>query len=99
MAVYIPLSSPPLLAATFIIALGVALIPLSARHGIICIGTGSVIMGFIMLDDLPKGFEPPGDYNIWINRRSGSLDDSCGAEAAFEKGSIIADLAFGIAAE
>ncbi len=60
MAVYIPLSSPPLLAATFIIALGVALIPLSARHGIICIGTGSVIMGFIMLADLPKGFELQG---------------------------------------
>lgn len=56
----IPLSSPPLLAATFLIALGVALILLSARYGIICIGAGSIIMGLVILADLPKGFELQG---------------------------------------
>ncbi len=60
MIMSIPLSSPPLLAATFLIALGVALIPLSARYGIICIGAGSIIMGLVMLADLPKGFELQG---------------------------------------
>ena len=60
MAVSIPLSSPPLVAATFMIALGVALIPLSARHGIIFIGAGSIIMGLVILSDLPKGFELQG---------------------------------------
>lgn len=57
MEVSIPVSSPALLAATFLIALGVALLPLSAKHSIICIGAGSIIMGLVMLANLPRGFE------------------------------------------
>jgi hypothetical protein len=60
MSIPIPLFSTALLAAAFMIALGVALVPLSARLGIIFIGAGSIIMGLVVLADLPKGFELQG---------------------------------------
>lgn len=53
----IPVSSPALLAAAFMIALGVALLPLSVKYSIISIGAGSIVMGLVMLSDLPRGFE------------------------------------------
>ncbi len=60
MEVSIPVSSPSLLISTFMFALGIALLPLSARRSIICIGGGSIIMGLTMILDLPRDFAAQG---------------------------------------
>ncbi|HON36547.1 MAG TPA: hypothetical protein PLY52_09615 [Methanothrix sp.] len=43
-----------MLAAAFI-ALGFLIYPLTARVGVMSMGTGSVIMGMVVLIDLPNG--------------------------------------------
>ncbi len=57
MIISIPMFSLPLLAAAALIALGFIVYPFSARLGVLGIGAGSVIMGAVVLVDLPKGFE------------------------------------------
>jgi hypothetical protein len=57
MIISIPMFSPPLLVAALLIALGFIVYLFSARLGVLCIGAGSVIMGAVILADLPKGFE------------------------------------------
>ena len=51
----IPLFSAPLLLAAAFIALGFLIYPLSARVGVMSMGAGSVIMGMVVLIDLPNG--------------------------------------------
>ncbi|NMB85532.1 MAG: hypothetical protein A4E44_02303 [Methanosaeta sp. PtaB.Bin018] len=60
MIISIPLSSLPLLLAAALIALGFISYVFSARVGVLCIGAGSVIMGAVVLTQLPKGFELQG---------------------------------------
>jgi hypothetical protein len=51
----IPLFSTPLLIAAALIALGFITYLLSARIGVILMGAGSVIMGAVVILDLPNG--------------------------------------------
>jgi len=51
----IPLFSTPLLIAAALIALGFITYLLSARIGVILMGAGSVIMGAVVIFDLPNG--------------------------------------------
>ncbi len=51
----IPLFSTPLLIAAALIALGFITYLLSARIGVILMGAGSVIMGVVVIFDLPNG--------------------------------------------
>ena len=57
MILSIPLFSPPLLLAAALMAIGLLLYPFSARLAVAGIGAGSVIMGIVVLAQLPKGFE------------------------------------------
>jgi hypothetical protein len=59
MILSIPLFSIPLLIAAAFIGLGFMIYPFSARFGVVCIGAGSVIMGVVVLFDLPNslGFQ------------------------------------------
>jgi len=56
MDIAIPLFSTPLLIAAALIALGFLIYPLSARLGVVSIGAGTVIMGAVVILDLPNGF-------------------------------------------
>jgi hypothetical protein len=51
----IPLDSIPLLIAAALIGLGFLTYLLSARTGVILMGAGSVIMGAVVIIDLPNG--------------------------------------------
>ncbi|MCX6672587.1 MAG: hypothetical protein NTY37_02280 [Methanothrix sp.] len=51
----IPLFSTPLLIAAALIALGFITYLLSARLGVVLMGAGSVIMGVVVIFDLPNG--------------------------------------------
>ena len=51
----IPLFSTPLLISAALIALGFITYLLSARVGVILMGAGSVIMGAVVIFDLPNG--------------------------------------------
>ena len=55
MILSIPLDSVPLLIASAIIALGFLAYPFSARIGVVGIGAGTLIMGVVVLLDLPNG--------------------------------------------
>lgn len=55
MDISIPLFSAPLLLAAAFIALGFLIYPLTARVGVMSMGTGSVIMGMVVLVGLPNG--------------------------------------------
>jgi ABC-type uncharacterized transport system permease subunit len=55
MIISIPLFSPLLLIAAALIALGLLVTPLSHRLGVIGIGLGSVIMGAVVLAEVPRG--------------------------------------------
>jgi hypothetical protein len=55
MTISIPLASPLLLLAAVLIALGLLVTPLSHRLGVIGIGLGSVIMGAVILAEVPRG--------------------------------------------
>ncbi len=57
MILSIPLFSPPLLAAAALMAAGLLAYPFSARFSVAGIGAGSVIMGAVVLAELPAGFE------------------------------------------
>ncbi len=57
MIISIPLFSWPLLAAAGLIGLGLLAYPVTARVSVVFIGAGSVIMGAVVLNELPKGFE------------------------------------------
>jgi hypothetical protein len=52
----IPLNSLPLLIAAAFIALGFIIYVFSARLGVACIGAGSVIMGAVVVMELPSDF-------------------------------------------
>lgn len=56
MILSIPLDSVPLLIAAALIALGFLAYPFSARLGVIGIGAGSLVMGVVVLFNLPNGF-------------------------------------------
>jgi hypothetical protein len=60
MILHIPLFSPPLLVSAALIALGFIAYVISARVGVALIGAGSLIMGLVAINDLPKGFEAQG---------------------------------------
>ena len=51
----IPLFSMPLLVAAALIALGFLSYLFSARLGVVLIGAGSLIMGAVVIIDLPNG--------------------------------------------
>jgi hypothetical protein len=51
----IPLDSTPLLISAALIGLGFLTYLLSARIGVILMGAGSVIMGAVVIFDLPNG--------------------------------------------
>jgi hypothetical protein len=51
----IPLFSTPLLIAAALIALGFITYLISARLGVVLMGAGSVIMGSVVIFDLPNG--------------------------------------------
>ncbi len=53
----IPLFSTPLLIAAALIALGFITYLISARLGVILMGAGSVIMGAVVIFDLPNGMQ------------------------------------------
>ncbi len=59
MIINIPLFSPPLLVAAAFIALGMLFTPIYPRLGVIGIGSGSVIMGAVVLFTIPYGLEAP----------------------------------------
>jgi hypothetical protein len=56
----IPLFSTPLLIAAALIGLGFITYLLSARIGVILMGAGSVIMGAVVIFDLPNGMGVQG---------------------------------------
>ncbi len=56
----IPLFSTPLLIAAALVALGFIIYLISARLGVILIGAGSVIMGGVVIFDLPNGMGMQG---------------------------------------
>jgi hypothetical protein len=56
MILSIPLDSVPLLIAAALIALGFLAYPFSARLGVVGIGAGTLIMGLVVLLNLPNGF-------------------------------------------
>ncbi|OPY50143.1 MAG: hypothetical protein A4E49_02804 [Methanosaeta sp. PtaU1.Bin112] len=56
----IPLDSIPLLIAAALIALGFLTYLLSARTGVILMGAGSIIMGAVVILDLPNGMGVQG---------------------------------------
>ncbi len=60
MILHIPLSSPLLLVSAALIALGFIAYVISARVGVALIGAGSLIMGLVAINDLPRGFEVQG---------------------------------------
>ncbi len=60
MILSIPLDSMPLLIAAALIALGFLAYLFSARLGVIGIGAGSMIMGVVVLLDLPNGLAIQG---------------------------------------
>jgi len=60
MNISIPLFSMPLLISAFLVALGLAITPLSARLGVIGIGAGSVIAGAVAITSVPNGLGPQG---------------------------------------
>lgn len=74
MILSIPLDSVPLLIAAALIALGFLAYPFSARLGIIGIGAGTLIMGVVVILDLPNGlaipslviFGFPGLVGVWM---------------------------------
>jgi hypothetical protein len=51
----IPLDSIPLLIAAVLIGLGFLTYLISARTGVILMGAGSVVMGAVVIFDLPNG--------------------------------------------
>jgi len=55
MNISIPLFSMPLLVAAALIALGFLSYLLSARLGVVLMGAGSLIMGVVVILDLPNG--------------------------------------------
>ncbi len=59
MIISIPLFSPPLLVAAALIGLGILIAPIYPRLSVIGIGTGSVIMGAVVLFTIPNGLEIP----------------------------------------
>jgi hypothetical protein len=56
----IPLFSTPLLISAALIGLGFITYLLSARIGVILMGAGSVIMGAVVIFDLPNGMGVQG---------------------------------------
>ena len=60
MILSIPLFSTPLLIAAALIALGFLAYPLSARLGVVGLGAGTVLMGAVVIHDLPNGFALQG---------------------------------------
>ncbi len=59
MIINIPLFSPPLLVAAAFIGLGFLVSPIYPRLSVIGIGSGSVIMGAVVLLTIPHGLEAP----------------------------------------
>jgi len=55
----IPLFSTPLLIAAALIGLGFLAYVVSARIGVVLMGAGSVIMGAVVIHDLPNGMGLP----------------------------------------
>jgi len=55
----IPLFSTPLLIAAALIGLGFLAYVVSARIGVVLMGVGSVIMGAVVIHDLPNGMGLP----------------------------------------
>ena len=58
MDISIPLFSPALLVSAALVALGFLGYPFSARFGVAAIGAGSIIMGGVVLADMPEGISP-----------------------------------------
>ncbi|VVB71532.1 Uncharacterised protein [uncultured archaeon] len=56
MILNIPISSTPLLVAAALIDLGLIVYVISAKLGVLAIGAGSVIMGVVVLLELPRDF-------------------------------------------
>jgi hypothetical protein len=63
MIISIPLDSPSLLIAGVLFGLGMIITPISARLGVVGIGTATVIMGSVVLLTIPNGF---GAIGPWI---------------------------------
>jgi hypothetical protein len=59
MIISIPLFSPPLLVAAALITLGLLVTPIYPRLSVIGIGSGSVLMGAVVLFTIPNGLEAP----------------------------------------
>ncbi len=57
MILSIPLFSWPLLLAAGLIGLGLLAYPVTARASVVLIGAGSVVMGAVVMTELPQGFE------------------------------------------
>jgi len=78
----IPLFSTPLLIAAALIGLGFLTYVLSARIGVILMGAGSMIMGAVVIHDLPNGTGLPclglfgitvlvGGWMVYVGARNG----------------------------
>lgn len=67
MIISIPLFSPPLLFAAALIALGLLLAPIYPRLSVIGIGSGSVVMGGVVLLTMPHGLEVPSIFLFGIS--------------------------------
>ncbi len=78
----IPLFSTPLLIAAALIGLGFITYVFSARIGVVLMGAGSVIMGAVVIHDLPNGMGLPslglfgitvlvGGWMVYIGVRKG----------------------------
>lgn len=59
MILHIPLFSTPLLVAAALIGLGMLVSPINPKLSVIGIGSGSVIMGAVVLFTMPHGLEIP----------------------------------------
>jgi hypothetical protein len=59
MIISIPLFSTELLIAAALIGIGMLLVPLSHRAGVVLIGAGSALMAGVVMFTMPHGLEVP----------------------------------------
>jgi hypothetical protein len=64
MIISIPLDSVPLLIVAILFSLGMIVTPISARLGVVGMGTATIIMGSSVLLTIPNGFVAIGPWLV-----------------------------------
>ena len=85
----IPLFSTPLLLSAALIGLGFLAYVISARIGVVLMGAGSVIMGAVVIHDLPNGMGLPSLGLFGMQERATLLGGTLTIESAPGAGTTI----------